>query len=130
LLAYEIDYKNSKFKALNEETDEIYLSIKELVKVENTDLSEFSEEIDIARDLFLIGAYTSLRVFDFSNLSESNMIEFHGKKFFKVATQKTGEPVVIPIHPVVNRILEKRNGNLPPRLTKNKINEYWKKSRA
>ncbi|MCD6543213.1 MAG: tyrosine-type recombinase/integrase [Flavobacteriaceae bacterium] len=119
-----LEYKNSKFKALHEETDEIYLSIKELEKVEKVDLSEFSEEIDIARDLFLIGAYTSLRVSDFNNLSESNMIELHGKKFIKVATQKTGEPVVIPIHPVVNRILEKRNGNLPPRLLTSKINEH------
>ena len=119
-----LTYKSTKFKALSEETDEIYLSIKELEKIEKGDLSEFSEEVDMARDLFLIGAFTSLRVSDFNNLSENNLIELKEKKFIKVATQKTGEPVVIPIHPVVTRILEKRNGNLPPRLTKNKINDY------
>ncbi len=119
-----LTYKSTKFKALHEETDEIYLSVKELEKIENVDLSEFSEEVDIARDLFLIGAYTSLRVSDFNNLSESNLIELKDKKFIKVATQKTGEPVVIPIHPVVNRILEKRNGNLPPKLLTAKINEH------
>ena len=119
-----LTYKSSKFKALHEETDEIYLSTKELKRIEKADLSEFPEEVDIARDLFLIGAYTSLRVSDFNNLSENNLIELKGKKFIKVATQKTGEPVVIPIHPVVTRILKKRNGKLPPRLTHNKINSY------
>jgi len=119
-----LEYKNSQFKAIREETDEIYLSIKELGEIENVDLSEFSKEVDIARDLFLIGAYTSLRVSDFNNLSESNLIELKDKKFIKVATQKTGEPVVIPIHPVVSNILNKREGKLPPKLTKNKINDH------
>ena len=116
-------YKNSKFRALHEETDEIYLSIKELEMIEKADLSGFSEEFDIVRDLFLIGAFTSLRISDYNNLTENNLIELNDKKFIKVATQKTGEPVVIPIHPVVNKILEKRNGELPPKLNNIKIND-------
>ncbi len=118
-----LTYKSSKFRALHEKTDEIYLSVKELNAIENADISEFPSEVEIARDLFLIGAYTSLRVSDFTNLSENNMIELHGKKFIKVATQKTGEPVVIPIHPVVNRILQKRGGSLPPKLSIYKLND-------
>ena len=119
-----LTYKSSKFRALHEETDEIYLNEKELKTIEDSDLSEYSDEVDLARDLFLIGAYTSLRVSDFSNLTNNNLTEIKGKNYLKVATKKTGEPVVIPIHPVVNRILKKRGGNLPPRLSTQKLNEY------
>jgi len=119
-----LEYKGSKFRAFTEVPDEIYLSEKELKKIENTDLSKFDDNVDIARDLFLIGAYTSLRVSDFNNLSENNLIELKDKKFIKVATKKTGEPVVIPIHPVVNRILKKRKGKLPPKLYNNDINDH------
>ena len=37
--------------------------------------------------------------------------------------QKTGEPVVISIHPLVNIILEKK-GNLHPKLITGKNNEH------
>lgn len=51
-----------------------------------------------ARNLFLIGCYTGLRVSDFSRLRDA-----HIGKFITIKTQKTGTPVVIPIHPVVRR---------------------------
>jgi len=121
-----LEYKSSKFRAFTEVPDEIYLSKKELKRIEEVDLSKFDKAVDIARDLFLIGAYTSLRVSDFNSLSESNLIELKDKKFIKVATQKTGEPVVIPIHPVINRILDKRNGKLPPKLLNHDINIHLK----
>lgn len=54
-----------------------------------------------ARNLFLIGCYTGLRVSDFSRLREA-----HIGRFITIKTQKTGTPVVIPIHPVVREILE------------------------
>ncbi len=119
-------FRNRKFKNLSEDTDELYLTIEELRKIEEVDLSEYSEGYDTARDLFIIGAYTGLRVSDFNNLSEDNILFVLNTKVIKVATKKTGEPVVIPIHPVVNRILEKRNGELPPKISDQKINNYLK----
>lgn len=89
-------------------------------------MSEYSEGYNSARDLFIIGAYTGLRVSDFNNLSEDNILFVVNTKVIKVATKKTGEPVVIPIHPVVNRILEKRNGEFLPKISDQKINNYLK----
>ena len=54
-----------------------------------------------ARNLFLIGCYTGLRVSDFSRLRDA-----HIGKFITIKTQKTGAPVVIPIHPVVREIID------------------------
>ena len=54
-----------------------------------------------ARNLFLIGCYTGLRVSDFSRLRDA-----HIGKFITIKTQKTGTPVVIPIHPVVREIID------------------------
>lgn len=119
-------FRSRKFIKLSENTDELYLTIEELEKIEKVDLSEYSEGHNTARDLFIIGAYTGLRVSDFNNLSEDNILFILNTKVIKVATKKTGEPVVIPIHPIVNRILEKRNGNLPPKLSDQKINDYLK----
>jgi len=53
-----------------------------------------------ARGLFLIGCYTGLRVSDFSRLSDA-----HVGKYITIKTQKTGTPVIIPIHPVVRDII-------------------------
>lgn len=53
-----------------------------------------------ARGLFLIGCYTGLRVSDFSRLSNA-----HVGKYITIKTQKTGTPVIIPIHPVVRDII-------------------------
>ena len=119
-------FRSRKFKKLSEDTDELYLSIKELSRIERVDLSKYPEGYNTARDLFIIGAYTGLRVSDFNNLSEDNILFVLNTKVIKVATKKTGEPVVIPIHPIVNRILEKRNGDLPPKLSDQKINDYLK----
>ncbi len=119
-------FRSRKFKKLSEDTDELYLTIEELGKIEKVDLSRYPEGYNTARDLFIIGAYTGLRVSDFNNLSEDNLLLVLNTKVFKVATKKTGEPVVIPIHPVVNRILAKRNGSLPPKLSDQKINDYLK----
>ncbi|MCK5905941.1 MAG: phage integrase SAM-like domain-containing protein, partial [Flavobacteriales bacterium] len=119
-------FKSKKFKKLAEDTDELYLTIEELNKIEEVDLSNYPEGYNTARDLFIIGAYTGLRVSDFNNLSEDNILYVIDTKVIKVATKKTGEPVVIPIHPIVNRILDKRNGDLPPKLSDQKINDYLK----
>ena len=56
------------------------------------------------------------------NLDLSNFID----DFIELKTQKTETPVVIPVHPMLKRILIKRNGQLPYKISDAKFNKYVK----
>jgi integrase len=106
-----------------ESSDNIYLNNEELLSIYNLDLTEADKKRhDIARDLFLIGAYTGLRVSDYNRLNPQNIKTEMGVQMLKVTTQKTGKVVAIPLHPIVSSILEKHNGNAPPKLPDQHIN--------
>lgn len=121
-----LDFKKRSFHKPSELVYAIYLSEKELKSIEKLDYSEKPKR-DNARDLFLIGAYTGLRVSDFNKLSKKNIVTKHGTTFFEIKTQKTGKVVGIPIHPVVKKILKKRNGELPKKMPEQHINVALKK---
>jgi integrase len=117
-----LDHKKSRFKRLAEETESIYLTEDEIKKLYQLDLSE-NPRLDKVRDLFIIGCYTGLRYFDLSQLDKKNLLD---KTKFKIKTEKTGELVIIPIHPFVTEILEKYNWDLPESISNQKMNEYLK----
>lgn len=105
------------FIAPKDTADAVYLTTDELEKIYNFPITPESVQnpdnlisgdwmdkkiaaLKRARGLFLIGCYTGLRVSDFSRLSEA-----HVGKYITIKTQKTGTPVIIPIHPVVRDII-------------------------
>ncbi len=114
-------YKSRYFVKQAEEASTIYLNEAELDEIEQLDLSD-QPRLDNARDLFLIGCYTGLRFSDFSALS----LEKIKDGFIRVTQVKTAVPVVIPIHSVVSKIIEKRGGNLPRSISNEKLNQYIK----
>jgi integrase len=118
-------FKSKNFEKLSEEADNIYLTLEELQSMYELDLSH-NERQDRARDLFLIGAFTGLRVSDFNNLTEHNIKKVRGVEMIKVPTQKTDVSIAVPLHPIVKAILEKRDGELPQRLADQKINDLIK----
>lgn len=106
------------FIAPKDTADAVYLNEAELKKIYDLSITPesiqdpknpiFGEWMDKkiaalkrARGLFLIGCYTGLRVSDFSRLSEA-----HVGKYITIKTQKTGTPVIIPIHPTVRSIIK------------------------
>ena len=74
------------------------------------------------KNIFLIGAFTGLRVSDFRRLEDVNF----NSGYLKVTTRKTGAPVVIPIHPIVKEILE-NDFNFSRHIPDQKINKHIKK---
>lgn len=105
------------FAAPKDTADAVYLTTEELDKIYRLPITaehvqdpkhpingDWMEKkikaLKRARGLFLIGCYTGLRVSDFSRLSDA-----HVGKYITIKTQKTGTPVVIPIHPVVHAII-------------------------
>lgn len=107
------------FVTVNEDADKIYLTNEEIEAIFNVDitpaaiLSEFEDtelspgnihskimSMKLVRERFLIGAYSGLRVSDFSRLDSLNF----GAKTIKTTTVKTGKPVVIPIHDNIRKL--------------------------
>lgn len=79
-----------------------------------------------ARDLFIVGCYTGLRFSDFSQLKKENI----RNGMISLRTQKTGELVAIPVHPVIEDIITKYkrqySSGLPPTIDNYLMNRYLK----
>lgn len=118
------NHQKRAFSVFKEETDAIYLNLDELRRIWQLDLTNDPTR-ERARDLFLIGCFTGLRVSDYNNLKPSNIKEVNGVKMFVVKTQKTKKMVAIPLHPIVEAILIKYDG-IPSRMFDQKINQNIK----
>jgi integrase len=114
-----LDYQS--FTVTREDVDAIYLNETELKALEAIDLSDQPTYQNV-RDLILVGCYTGLRYSDFSVLEPSSI----KGGYIEITQIKTGDEVVIPVHDVVSRIIEKYGGNLPQAYSNQKMNEYIK----
>lgn len=117
-----ISYKNRHFTKPTTKTEAIYLNIEELERIIKLDLSS-NPVHDNARDLFIIGSYTGLRVSDFNGLTHDNIKTYRDKRFFQLTVKKTGKYLPIPIHPQVEKILEKNDGHPPKSMKAQSIND-------
>ena len=131
-----IGYRSRKFKVVSEESDSIYLSVEKLKKLHSLQitpelLQEFQKDprehnlqrridslID-CRDRFLIGAFTALRFSDFIALEGIK----HTDEFISKRAQKTGTKTMIPMHPIIRDILQRREDQLPSPVSNQKMNE-------
>lgn len=129
------------FSSANVAAKTIYLSLAELQRIADLEITSQSfvaahpnsannagvnierkiKALEVVRNKFLLGAYTALRVSDFNYLRD---VHIDGD-YFRVTTQKTGAHVVIPIHPVIRRIIDSGFDISTP-ITDQKINEHIK----
>jgi site-specific recombinase XerD len=116
-----LTYKNKRFLVVKENSDNIYLTEAELHLLFTLDLSA-QKSYDRVRDLFLLGCFTGLRYSDFSVLNKSHLK--NGK--IVIETYKTGETVIIPLHPVAKAIFLKYHYDLPASISNQKTNDYLK----
>lgn len=91
------DILSGDFFVAQEESENIYLTESEVSKIYNAKLSV---RLDKIRKWAIIGCWTGLRVSDWEN--------FHGFKdnFIQIKTKKTGEIVIIPLHPQLKELLK------------------------
>ena len=117
---HKMTFKSSEFKAPDKQVKHIYLTEDEVNHLFEIQLTGYLEK---ARDVFIIGCRTGLRVSDYNRCVSDN-VENSGLICID-ETEKTGEPVYIPIHWQVKSILNKYNG-LPPLISDQKLNKYLK----
>jgi len=114
--------ESSKFTFRRDEPIDTYLNKEEINLIFDLDLSA-DEKLDNARDLFIIGLWTGLRI---SDLSRIQHFLFNENRIVVAETQKTGSTVKIPIHAQVKYVLSKRNNQVPRIISSQKFNEYIK----
>ncbi|NBB27441.1 tyrosine-type recombinase/integrase [Cellulophaga sp. BC115SP] len=120
-----LEYRTNKFKAMSEDSDNVYLTEKELQKIYDLDLSG-NERLGRVRDLFIVGAFTGLRFSDLTNINKNDIkTDDEGDQFIELEQQKTEDPVTVPVLPMVKTIFEKYNYSLPS-ISNQKMNDYIK----
>ena len=122
-LTANLDFKSRRFKKVEEEVYNIYLTKEELKKIYEHDFSK-KKSFDTIRDIFIIGCYTGLRFSDLMSITNKNMID-NGTKL-RVKTEKTGELVIIPLHPYIKAIIKKHGGVPQYEITNQGMNESLK----
>ena len=103
-------------------TDKFRLTLEELQKLYDLELSGRKE---LARDLFLIGAYSGLRYSDFSRIRPYHLIEVKGVDIIEIRTIKTNTPVSIPCVIHLKDLLSKYDFS-PPKMTNQELNRLLK----
>ena len=131
-------HNSSSFKKLDIDVDNIYLTVDELIKIHQLNITEelvtsncpliktenVKAEVkllELTRGRFLIGAFTALRVSDFTRIEELNIKD----NIIRIRTDKNDYPVVIPVHWVVREILD-QGFNLTEKISDQIINKKIK----
>jgi len=95
------EHQKKYFKATKEDADTIFLNETEIRALYEMEI-EFPGYKRI-RDIFVLNCYTGLRHSDWSKVLKEKIQD----KRLYVKTNKTKEPVIIPVKPLVKEILEK-----------------------
>lgn len=131
---------HKNFITVMKEGDPIFLSINELMKLHELKITESMvvEEwpelkdakaikrriatCELVRNRFLIGAFSGMRVSDFSRFSEANIVD----GMIMMRTRKTDTPIAVPLHPVIKRILAS-DFDLSKTISDQQMNAYIKR---
>ncbi|MFV0419884.1 MAG: tyrosine-type recombinase/integrase [Dysgonomonas sp.] len=123
------DFKRRDFYQPNDDTHDIVLDESEIQVIAEYDFNS-SPRLDNVRDWLIIGLWSGLRVGDLLSLTHKNVEKRIAGEYIVTTPRKTKDTtntqVVIPIHPNVKSILEKRNGNFPDKISDQKFNDYIK----
>lgn len=100
-----MQFRHKKFTVTREDAENVYLTEAELDALYKCKMPTVIMEEQ--KDLFIIGAMTGLRLSDYSNIKQENIVNIEGTLFIKMIAKKTKDLVIIPCSPVVIEILDK-----------------------
>lgn len=114
-------FKSKNFYSPSLEPKDIYFDEDEIEKIKNYPF-EIDSYLDNARDWLMIGLWTGLRISDLLSITKKDIKD----DYIDNTNFKTNIPVTIPIHPHVREIINKRNGELPRKISDQNFNDYIK----
>lgn len=102
----------------------IYLTFDELEKIKAANIDK--EKLQITRDWLIISCYTGQRVSDFMRFNSKMLRKDKDHLLIEFRQQKTKKKIAIPAHNEVIKILKKRGGKFPRKISDQKYNDYLK----
>jgi site-specific recombinase XerD len=117
---YHTNFAFKDFKKISSETDEIALSLEELDKLYNYDLTEHPK-LERVRDVFILGCATGMRYSDYSRIAKWNIRNDQ----IHMNTKKGKSNIGVPLNKYSKGILEKYNYELP-KISAQKFRDYIK----
>lgn len=117
------DADTTSFYVFNEDVDNVYLNEAELQQLKDFDFSNVPH-LERVRDWFLLLAWTGSRYSDLDKIEKSKI----KNGLITYRQKKTNTLVTIPMHPVVNDILQKYNFDMPELISNQKFNDYIKEA--
>jgi integrase len=113
-----IDFKDINLAFYGEYTEYLMMTAKLSI---NT-IGKHIQIIKLIMNESLVGCYTGLRYSDYSVLKPENIRD----GLIEITQVKTNDPVVIPLHDAVLRIMARYGGQLPKSFSNQKTNHYLK----
>jgi integrase len=121
-------FESKAYKLDNTPIDTIALTFKEVVFLSELVVKE--KRLEKVRDVFVFSCLTGLRYSDVSRLKKVNFqtLTKNGTplSIIDIVTQKTGERVNVPLHPIAKAVIKRNNGELPRVPSNQKFNSYIK----
>ena len=114
-----LEYQKASFKVLSVKTKRVYLTIEEINKIKELNLSV---SLAKARDSFVLMCYLGLRFSDYLKINQNSI----SNDYLDITMHKTSESVSIPIHPYALEIIKRYNYILP-KISNSKLNKMIKK---
>lgn len=107
-----IAFKKKKFKKPVFVGENVALSTNEVVNIYSLDLS-IDAQLSLHRDLFVFNCWTGVRFGDLCKIRPEQVRQMSDGKYLQLITEKTGEDVIIPFHPLAEAIYSFYNYRLP-----------------
>jgi integrase len=108
---FDVSHQIQDFKGFKVKPPIVTLNVEEIEQIRKTSLED--PTLASARDWMVIGCYTGQRVSDLLRMNTTMIEDIKGYNFIVLDQVKTGKQIHIPIHPIVQSILDKRNGIFP-----------------
>lgn len=109
---YEVSSQLHAFRGFTVETPIVTLSFEELELIKAAEIE--NPKLQVARDWLIIGCYVGQRVSDLLRMNRKMISKVKDVELISIVQEKTKKLVQIPIHPEVQTILNKRDGEFPP----------------
>ncbi len=130
-LTANVDFRMRSFKVIKEDVEKIYLTEQEIEALSALDLSK-NKRLEKARDMFIVGCHTALRVSDLKRLTKNHVIHHGDDLFIRIEMKKTEKPVTIPINEDLEKLMNKYltviGQYFPKAISDQKMNEYIKEA--
>ncbi|MGC4128500.1 MAG: tyrosine-type recombinase/integrase [Bergeyella sp.] len=115
--------KELEIRREKQQREIVTLTEREIEQIKQTNVPE---ELQDAKDWLLISCYTGQRFSDFMGFKKEQLKEINGRICIAFTQKKTKKEIVLPLHPVVLKVIKRNNGQFPKPMEMREYNSQIK----